>query len=359
MKIKATTSSHILIIFLAALTLLLITQMAQAQTQTSRTPSWGDSMKRSLDKMRADAASSNLIAQAANRLNQTGGAPSSRANTLSMKMPQKSGLRKTLENFSLSYYHQFLGPTLSGPGGQTYNVFQEAINRPGTGQAPLQSFQSFNLRYQINDDWAVGSTLAFSNGYTEEVRFSDGRTNEAKTEFFNARAYLSLPALRTPIGTFFTTVAYEHPTSSISKEDEMTWGYFISETFALNMPSLKWAAGINGSFYRIHYKDDVRRRPGYAPVQLQTAIVNVGPYLNYRMNDNWQLSSTVIFDWDQKGVQTNSREFGGNLSDRARLTATYFPTSVPYLSSVGVFTQALLNYSTDTQIVGAEFALRF
>lgn len=352
-------SSQILIVILASFILLFMVQVAQA-SQTSRTPSWEDSMKRSFQKMGlAKDKSGVYVAQAANRQSQQPGTNPARKNTLSMKMPQKSGLSKLLEDFSLSYYHQFLGPTVGGPSGQTYNIYQEGINQPGTGQAPMQSFQSFNLRYQINDDWAVGTTLAFANGYTEEVTFEDGRKNTGETEFFNARAYVALPALKTPIGSFFTTLAYEAPTSNISKADGMTWGYFISETFALNMPSMKWSAGINGSYYRINYRDNLKRTPGFRPVQLQTAIINVGPYLNYRINDSWQLGSTVVFDWDQKGVQTDSREFGGNLSDRARVTATYYPNSIKYLTSVGVFSQALLNFSTETTVLGAEFGLKF
>lgn len=362
MKSKAQIfSSQILILLFASLAMLTMIQAANAQS-ASRNPNWGDSMKNSFKKMGLKHNENGaLIAQAANRQSQTN-APTNvaRGNSLTMKMPQKSGIAKIMENFSLSYYHQFLGPTVSGPSGQTYNVYQEGINKPGTGQAPIQSFQSMNLRYQINDDWAVGSTLALANGYTDDVVQPDGAVNSSETVFFNARAYVSLPSLRTPIGTFFTTVAVEAPTSNISKEDDMTFGYFISESFALNLPNSNWMAGINGSYYRIHYKNDVKIVPGQAPIQLQTAIINVGPYLNYRINDSFQLGSTVVFDWDQKGVQTSSREFGGNLSDRARITGTYFPNGkVPYLTSVGVFAQALLNYSSDTTALGAEFALRF
>lgn len=363
MKIKTQIfSSQILILFLfACFAMLTMIQVAEAQS-ASRNPNWGDSIKNSFKKMGLKHNQNGaLIAQAANRQSQSN-APSNvaRGNSLHMKMPQKSGIAKMLENFSLSYYHQFLGPTVTGTSGQTYNVYQEAINKPGSGQAPMQSFQSMNLRYQINDDWAIGTTLALANGYTDDVNQPDGSVNKSETLFFNARAYVSLPSLRTPIGTFFTTVAFEAPTSNISKEDDMTYGYFISESFALNLPNSSWMAGINGSYYRINYKNDVKIIPGQDPIQLQTAIINVGPYLNYRVNDSFQLGSTIVFDWDQKGVQTSSREFGGNLSDRARLTGTYFPNGkIPYLTSVGVFAQALLNYSSDTTALGAEFALRF
>ena len=87
-------------------------------------------------------------------------------------------------------------------------------------------------------------------------------------------------------------------------------------------------------------------------------ILSLSPYVNYRFNDKYQLGSTVVMDWDQRGFQENSREFNNNLPHRARVTATYFPT-IKYLSSVGVFTQALVKFRPDTTAVGGEVALNF
>ena len=84
-----------------------------------------------------------------------------------------------------------------------------------------------------------------------------------------------------------------------------------------------------------------------------------GPYLAYRFNDNWGMNSSVTFDWDQRGNQTGTQSFNNNLPDRARLGLSYFPTRLKQLANVGVFTQGLLKYTTDTQAVGGEFALRF
>lgn len=283
-------------------------------------------------------------------------------------MPQKSLGRRILENTTLGYYQQFLGPTAKGSGSETYNVFQEGIDSPGSGRAPLQSFHALSLRHQVSTKWSFGASLSAVNGYTKGVENTNASgstfTNGSKTDFFNARAFVTLPALTTSSGTLFTTVSYEHPTSSISKEDEMRWGWVVAQSFAFNLPDYRWSAGLMGQVYRIYYKNNVKAPPfsqalGGRPTPLQTLIVSGGPYVNYRFSDKWMLGSLLTFDWDQRGLQTNSREFNNNLSDRGRITLSYFPQKLKYLQSVGLFSQALLKFRPETTAFGADFSLRF
>jgi hypothetical protein len=92
---------------------------------------------------------------------------------------------------------------------------------------------------------------------------------------------------------------------------------------------------------------------------LQTTIVSGGPYMTYRHNDNWGMNSSMIFDWDQKGKQTGTASFNNNLPDRVRLGASYFPSKIKQIASIGIFTQALVKYTTGTQAIGGEFSLKF
>ncbi len=282
-----------------------------------------------------------------------------------ISMPQKAPEKKFLEKTTLGYYHQFLGPTAGGTQGVTYNVFQEGINSPGSGFAPYQSFHVISLRQEINADWAVGGTLSMVNGYTDEVQNTDNKgqtfSNNGETQFFNARAFVSLPKLRFNSGTLFTTLSYEHPTSTISQSDDMRWGWVAAQSFALNLPSVRWSAGFMGQIYRIYYENNVKAPPfpGGTSTPLQTMIVSLGPYASYRFSDKWMLSSMMTFDWDQRGEQTESTQFNNNLSDRGRVTLTYFPQQIKYLQSVGLFTQALLKYTPDTTAFGADFSVRF
>jgi hypothetical protein len=287
---------------------------------------------------------------------------------LKTSMPQKDLARRLLDNTTLNYYQQFLGPTAGGAGNMTYNVFQEGLDSPGTGFAPYQSFHAINLRHQINTDWALGATLTAVNGYTTAVKNQDLKgnyfSNAPETQFFNARGYLNLPPLKMAYGSLFTTLSYEHPTSSISKEDEMRWGWVATQSFAFNLPDVRWNAGIMGQVYRLYYKNNTKAPPfspelGGRPTPLQTMIVSGGPYVNYRFSDLWMASSTVTFDWDQRGQQTGSTQFNNNLSNRGRMTITYFPQKINYLQSIGIFSQALLKFSPETTAFGADFAVRF
>lgn len=277
-------------------------------------------------------------------------------------LPQKSLGEQILSNTYLTYYQQFLGPTMAGSGSETYNVFQEAMDEPGTGRAPVQSFHSVNIRYRINNDWAVGASLAMTNGYSREVtnKASWGTfENRPNAEFFNARVFANLPAYRTSIGTLWSTISYEAPTSVTSRNNGMIGGLVISESFSFNLPSYKWNVGVLAQYYRAYFDENVTKTPGFLPLNKQTMILSGGPYVNYRINDNWMVGSIITFDWDQRGRQTDTLKFNNNLPHRGRLSLNYFPQSIKYLTNVGVFAQALLKFRPETTAFGADFAIRF
>lgn len=273
---------------------------------------------------------------------------------LEVNAPQKSGVSKFLSDTTLSYYTQFLGPTVGGAG-PSYNVFQEA-------HTPYQNFHSVNVRYKINESWSIGGSLAATNAYGETIssQQNGSRSKMMRDEFFNTRAFVSIPSLDTPIGKLFTTVSYEFPTSVVARNDDMKYGLVLSQSFAFKMPGHKFTAGLLWQYYRAFYDENVvPPQNGYASWARQTTIVNAGPYAAYRFNDNWGLNSSVTFDWDQRGKQTGTGSFNNNLPDRARVGVSYFPTTIKQISNVGVFTQGLLKYTTDTHVVGAELALSF
>jgi hypothetical protein len=313
------------------------------------------------------AQSTPLLAQMSSNPGQFQNFAENQAQVLQIGMPQRSLSKRLLDNTSLFYYQQFLGPTASGPGGQTYNVFQEGVDDPGTGRAPMQSFHALNLRHQINTDWAIGTTLSAVNSYTDSVdnKGKNGTiTNRPDSEFFNARAYVALPSVIFKVGTLFTTLSYEAPTSSISREDDMRFGWVAAQSLAFNLLDLRWNAGVTGQIYRIYYKNNVKAPPfspslGGRPTPLQTMIISGGPYVNYRFSDKWMLGSVITLDWDQRGLQSGRGEFNNNLPHRGRVNLTYFPQKIKYFQSVGVFSQALLKYRNETTAFGADFSLRF
>lgn len=283
--------------------------------------------------------------------------------TISTDMSSGYSARRFLRDTTLSYYQQFLGPTLSGPADQTYNVYQEGMDTPRSGRAPLQSFHTLSLRYKVSELWGVGASIAAVNGYTRPVENRQGVVNNGDTTFFNTRLSLFAPNISGDIGTFFTTISAELPTSEIARENHQRGGWVFNETLAFKLPSYKWSAGVSGQIYRLYYENSQRvavlpNGQRSMPQQLQTMIISISPYVNYRFNDKYQLGSTLVVDWDQRGYQENSREFNNNLPHRARVTGTYFPQT-KYLSSVGVFTQALVKFRPGTTAIGGEFAVNF
>lgn len=351
MKSKSKVSSQLLILAMATLVIIFMVQVARAQDMSTTT---------------------NIrIAQSSSNQSQVGPGISSngQAGVLQINMGKKNFGSRLLEATSLSYYHQFLGPTLQGDSNETYNVFQEGLNTPRSGRAPLQSFHAARLTYQLNNNWAVGASLAAVNGYTPAVENRGGGVNRPADEFFNARAFVVLPAWNNRIGTLYTTVSYEAPTSVVSRNDDMAWGWVLTNSFTFKGTGPRWSFGVLGQYYRAYYdhKSNVKPPPpcpeGYicsgTGTPMQTVIISGGPFANYRFSDNWQLGSVITLDWDQRGPQTDSREFNNNLPHRGRLGLSYFPSKLKYLTNIGVFTQALLKFRPETTAMGAEIAVKF
>ncbi len=270
-------------------------------------------------------------------------------------------VQKIKKATTLTYYHQFLGPTLKGSSNETYNVFQEGLNQPGTGRAPLQSFHAVNLKFQINEDWLLGTGLAAVNSYTEEVKNKGGLVNRPETSFFNLRTYISPPKFKTSFGELFSTWSYEAPTSVTSRNDEMQWGLVINESFSFYSANPSISYGLMAQYYRSYFSHSKNTKeapfPGGLPTELQTVIISGGPYLNYRFSDKWQIGSLLTFDWDQKGPKTDTTKYNNNLPHRGRIGISYFPNLIRPVTSIGLFTQALLKFRRETTAIGFEFAM--
>ena len=276
------------------------------------------------------------------------------AQALQAELPQKSLVRKLMDNTSLGYYHQFLGPTVAGKGGETYNVFQES-------RTAYQSFHAAILRYQLTPDWSFGASIAAVNAYGDTLtnQQSGYQSNtEFRDEFFNARAFITTPALKSILGTLFTTVSYEAPTSVFAKQNNQQYGLVLAQSFAFPISSTKWTSGLMWQYYRMVFNKNVEQI-GQSNTIHQTVIFSGGPYLAYRHNDNWGMNSSMTFDWDQRGNQTGTTRFNNNLPDRARLGVSYFPTKYKQIANVGIFTQTLIKYNANTQALGGEFSLKF
>lgn len=262
--------------------------------------------------------------------------------------------KKITEQVTLSYYVSVMGPTLSGPTDRTYNVFLE-------GEAPQQLFHAFNLRWQMNPDWAVGVTIAGIQHYTDKVVTDEGFVNDNNRELFNMRTYVAVPRVNLgKFATMFNTFAIEWPTTPGSTANEMKYGLVLSQSLAFKLPPSKFAAGWLTQLIRYEYEKSTLPPPfpGGLPTPLQTTLFTTGPYMNYQLAPQWQIASLVSFDWDQRGNQTDKLEFNNNLPDRIRLALNYFFQTRPF-THVGLYTQALTNLRRDTTILGLDFSVKF
>lgn len=286
-------------------------------------------------------------------------------------IPQRAVLRKLgkslQQNASLSYYFSFLGPSPGLGYGETYNVFR------GGRAAPYQMLHSFNLRYQLNPDWAVGATLAVVNDVTKRARTGKylyyGATpaenryvytyNLNEIDWFNARLYVSVPTGYFDWGFFNNQFMVELPTSNEAKRDDLRYGLVWQTSLGIKVPWPKVSTGFTGQFIRYvqrHNTQDVC--VGCTDNQLQTFLMTVGPYFNYALAQQWQIASQASFDWDQRGHQPIGH-LNNNLPDRLRLALNYLFQQAPF-THVGVYTQALVKpMMPRTTVVGFDFSLRF
>jgi hypothetical protein len=265
-----------------------------------------------------------------------------------------SALWKTLtEKLSLTYYFSLMGPSPGLPSDQTYNVFLE-------GPAPLQTFHAFNLRWQFNPDWAMGITASGIHHFTSPVTTDEGFCNDNNAEMFNLRAYVAVPSLDLKFARAFHTFSIEFPTTPGSRDDELKYGLVVSQALAFALPPSRFSAGWSTQFIRYKYAQATLPPPfvGGLPTPLQTTLLTTGPYANFQLAPQWQIASSVTFDWDQRGNQTDTSELNNNLPDRFRLALNHLFQTPPF-THVGVYLQGLTKPTMDTTIIGFDFSLKF
>jgi hypothetical protein len=262
------------------------------------------------------------------------------------RFEDKSFWKKLGKELSFSYYVALMGPTLTGPEMETYNVFLE-------GRGPMQTFHAMNLRWQFAQKWAVGATLAGIHHINTDKR----RDNNT---FFDSRVYLAVPSLDIYFANLYSTFSIEMPTSSISNDNNLEYGLVYSQVISFKLPPSRFAVGWLSQIIRYKYERSTLPPPfpGAFSVPLQTTLVTTGPYVNFQLAPQWQLAALASFDWDQRGDQTDKWEFNNNLEDRIRLAVNYFFQTKPF-THIGFYTQATTKIRDDKTIIGLDFSLKF
>ncbi len=262
------------------------------------------------------------------------------------RFEDKSFWRKLTQELSLSYYVALMGPTITGPEMETYNIFLE-------GRGPLQTFHAVNLRWQFSSDWATGITMAGIHHINTDKRNNDNT-------LFDSRVYIATPGIDIGFARMFNTFSIELPTTQISEDNNLKYGLVLSQAVSFKLPPSRFTAGWLSQIIRYTYEKKVLPPPflGGTETRLQTTLVTTGPFLNYQLSPRWQLASLISFDWDQRGEQQDSFNFNNNLEDRVRLAINYFFQQKPF-THVGFYMQTITKPRDDKTIVGLDFSLKF
>lgn len=262
------------------------------------------------------------------------------------RFEDKSFWKRLTQEVSLSYYVALMGPTITGPELETYNIFLE-------GRGPLQTFHAVNLRWQFSRDWATGVTMAGIHHINTDKRNNDNT-------LFDSRVYIATPGIDLGFASMFNTFSVELPTTQISQDNRLKYGLVLSQAVSFKLPPSRFTAGWLSQLIRYDYERKVLPPPfvGGRPTNLQTTLLTTGPYLNYQLSPQWQLASLVSFDWDQRGTQQNTLHFNNNLEDRIRLAINHFFLKKPF-THIGFYVQTITKPIDEKTIVGLDFSMKF
>ena len=256
-------------------------------------------------------------------------------------------LRQIKGDFTFNYFVKYLGSSLSPDmqEGSTFNRFKTGQDAKGDEQdfrGAHQTFQSFKLGYNITNDINLNFTHTFQYDENNDVEYEyvgwDGKTYTDKrtpgNSYNNQRVNLSIKNIINNKTLYLNTnVYYEIPSTEGSQDNEMLYGAGLSTTlgFYSNVPGLSY--GLRTMLERDVYPDDefypdwCKQAPyscdGVIPNRRQTTRVGVGSWLGYMVNDDYSISASVDFDWDQDGDQVRTFEFNPNMDDIASFSVNY------------------------------------
>jgi hypothetical protein len=296
-------------------------------------------------------------------------------NSISYQTKKPTTLETIKSNLSFGYFMNFLGPSLSRPeNGPTYNRFNSGNDYFGNKLDATDNtnyFNSLSLTYQVKQNFTVGYSYAwdetFNNGasYKWKSKQLDGsfKTFESDREptrsDYNQRLNLFFGNIYEGKSFYLSTgFSYEMPTSEVSQDNEMLYGLILNPTIAFKSETPGLFYGVTAQIQRDYYQNNsifVANCDSCYPNEMQTMRTSVGHYLNYMISDKWTFQNTTNFDWDQRGIDTETNRFSNNMDDVIRFGFNYRTNKV---ISLGPYTQAVLfDPRLETTVVGFTFGM--
>ena len=256
---------------------------------------------------------------------------------------EQPALRRLGNDLSFSYGVEFLGPSLSNQrqDGSTYNRFKTGQDWKGDDQDATGSHQfyhSLTLGYQLSQNTKIYYAYTFQDDINDGIEYEttnlDGSTSTWERDkgvsdnnkrigatFFNV--------INNDYIGFSMTTFYEFASTVGSDNKDMDYGLGIAPSlfFKSSTPGLSYgvSAEIQRNFYK---KQEYYSKCGSEDCPIatkhQTMLISVSPYVSYMLSDITTVSSTLKFDWDQKGDEVEDFDvYNDNMDDIVKLGMSF------------------------------------
>lgn len=297
-----------------------------------------------------------------------------------------------INNFSVGYFVNISGPTLSDLNANyTYSRFQSGKTWDNKHELDprinLNYFNSFSLKFKINNYVSASYSYSFENVLSKEVTYrerysycqNDSSTNQCKKDddgfylpgegyydvinkrkevqsFYNQRIGLFFSNfLDTNLMGFSSGITLELPTTELSRNDQMNFALVLTPSVYFKNIQAPHHVGIRSEFIKNSYQQYVIKGANGANARsMRSFQVTLSPYYNYSFSQKLQFKSSLTFDWDQKGNQTGF-DFNDNMDDVYRVGLGYSFNNK--ISSDLYIEGALSKISTSRSFIGASLSV--
>jgi len=248
------------------------------------------------------------------------------------------------------YSISFMGPRLSGPREETYNIYLPDVSG-------VQAFHSIQLGYQVWPDLQIGFGESIVQNLIEGVRGETGIVHHRSVDALDPYLYLSMPRLfRIPGWSVLTTATLSLPVTDASSEAARITSITFAQSWGV-LTGSRWRLGfdvfLNPQFYSDPLPEGFQDRQTFYASAGPMAGLELLPAVLLRLDAHFTVEHRAP---DPRGFWT----LGPGLPDTTRMTLAWSPQSERVFSSVSLYFQSLIREpSSRTSIVGAGMSLGF